>query len=267
MLKDLLKVAKSAAESAAKFIISGDPSSIRKKGRTDLVTNIDTASEDIICNILSKETPEFGILAEEQQKSNVEAEWVWVIDPLDGTTNFVHGYPSYGVSIGCLHNGKPVLGVVAELPAGNMYTAIKGNGAFCNKEPISVSDTGTIENGLFVTGFGYSHDDAWEANMNLFKNFTDQSQGVRRLGAASVDLCHAASGKVDGFWEFDLHPWDTAAGIVIVKESGGMVSQMDNGPFSIFDKNILVSNGILHDTMASQMRPVIEKLRKAGVEI
>ncbi len=267
MLNDLLKVAENAAQAAAKYILAEDLSLIQKKGRTDLVTNIDTASEKIICDILIKETPEFGILAEERSKTNLDAEYIWVIDPLDGTTNFVHGYPSYGVSVGCMQNNKPVLGVVMDLPAVNLYSAVKGNGAYCNEEKISVSDTDSIENGLFVTGFGYDHDEAWEANMNLFKMFTDQSQGVRRLGAASVDLCHVASGKVDGFWEFDLHPWDTAAGFVIVREAGGMVTQMDQSSFSIFDKNILVSNRIMHDAMAVQMSPVLDNLRKSGVNV
>ncbi len=267
MLPDLLKIAELAAQSAAKHILNNDPSTVREKGPTDLVTEIDTKSEDIICEIFEKETPEFGILAEERPGINIDAEWVWVIDPLDGTTNFVHGYPSFGVSIACLNNGYPILGIVVELPVGNVYSATVGNGAFCNGNPIGVSKTNTIENGLFVTGFGYEHDEAWEANMNLFKQFTDQSQGVRRLGAASVDLCHVASGKVDGFWEFDLHPWDTAAGIVIVKEAGGTVSQMDGSPFSIFNRNIVASNKALHNKMTGQTRPVIEKLRLNGIDI
>ena len=267
ILPDLLEIAESAARSAANHILDSDPSSIRKKGRTDLVTAIDTESEEIICGLLMKETTNFGILAEERPEFNTDAEWVWVIDPLDGTTNFVHGYPSFGVSIACMQNGNPMLGVVVELPAENVYSAIKGNGAFRNGDSINVSKTNTIENALFVTGFGYDHDEAWETNMTLFKQFTNQSQGVRRLGAASVDLCHVANGKVDGFWEFDLHPWDTAAGIIIVEEAGGTVSQMDDEPFSIFNRNIVASNGILHNQITVQTRPVLEKLRLKGIDI
>ena len=267
MRKDLLDIAESAAKSAANHIIDNDPSSIRKKGPTNLVTEIDTESEDIICGLLMKETPDFGILAEERPETNIDAECKWIIDPLDGTTNFVHGYPSFGVSIACMQNSNPILGVVVELPAENVYSAMIGNGAYCNGESIRVSKTETIENGLFVTGFGYDHDKAWEANMKLFKHFTDQSQGVRRLGAASVDLCHVASGKVDGFWEFDLHPWDTAAGIVIINEAGGTVSQMDDSPFNIFNRNIVASNGILHNRVTGQTRPVLEKLRFNGIDI
>ena len=134
-----------------------------------------------------------------------------------------------------------------------MYTAIKGEGAFCDDNNISVSTIKELDKSLLVTGFGYQHGESWERNMVLFKRFTDICQGVRRLGAAAVDLCHIASGKVDGFWEFDLHPWDSAAGILIVSEAGGKISKMDGFEYSIYDKEILVSNGLLHDQMIKEM--------------
>ena len=172
---------------------------------------------------------------------------------MDGTTNFVHDYPSFGVSIGLTHNNKPIVGCVIELPANNTYTAISGQGAYCNNESISVSEVNELGNALYVTGFGYKHGELWEQNMVLFKKFTDIGQGVRRLGAASVDFCHIASGKVDGFWEFDLHPWDMAAGILIVEEAGGTVTKMDGSHYSIYDNEILATNGLIHQKMMGQI--------------
>ena len=198
--------------------------------------------------------PDHGFLAEESGSSLPEAEYRWIIDPLDGTTNFVHDYPSFGVSIGILKNEEPIVACVVELPVRNIYTAIKGQGAFCNNVAISVSDVDDLEKSLYVTGFGYEHGERWERNMILFKRFTVIGQGVRRLGAAAVDLCHIASGKVDGFWEFDLHPWDTAAGILIVKEAGGMVTNMDGSTYSIFNNEILATNGLIHQKMVDQLK-------------
>jgi len=149
---------------------------------------------------------------------------------------------------------------VIEISSDTIYTAINKEGAFCNNNPIKVSSENNLQKSLLVTGFGYDHDEKWEANMNLFKSFTDITQGVRRLGAASVDLCHVACGIVDGFWEFDLHPWDTAAGILIVLEAGGMITQMDGKRYDIFQRQILASNGHIHEFMLKNTKPVIDSL-------
>lgn len=251
----ILDVAISAAQGAADIILSASKTSrvADHKGRTDLVTKTDQDSEDYICAQIKKTFPDHGILAEESGSSHSAAEYQWIIDPLDGTTNFVHDYPSFGVSIGVLKNEKPIVGCVIELPVKNIYTAIDGRGTFCNDEPISVSKVNNLEKALYVTGFGYKHGELWERNMVLFKRFTDIGQGVRRLGAAAVDLCHIASGKVDGFWEFDLHPWDTAAGLLIVEEAGGKVTKMDGSTYSIYDNEILATNGIIHQLMIDQI--------------
>lgn len=269
MYSDLLKVAEKIAQEAAEVILvaSEHPKKIGHKGRTDLVTDTDHRSEELICAQIEKEFPEHTILAEERGKSMSDSEWLWVVDPLDGTTNFVHNYPSFAVSIGCLYEQKPVLGVVVELPSNKMYSAVIENGATCNGEKIEVSKVNELSQSLLVTGFGYEHAEIWEANMELFREFTDLTQGVRRLGAASVDLCHVASGKVDGFWEFDLHPWDTAAGIVILQEAGGAVSRMDGGEFSIYDKQFLSSNGILHPQLLGIIGPNIDNLKSQGIEL
>jgi myo-inositol-1(or 4)-monophosphatase len=251
----ILEVAKKASHSSAKIILNAldKPRNVDYKGKSNLVTQTDRKSEQNIKSIISEAFPEHGILGEETGKNKSDSPWLWVIDPLDGTTNFVHGYPSFSVSIGVLHQNKPVVGVVVELPLNRIYYAVQNEGSFCDDNSISVSTNSNLSQSLLVTGFGYEHGDLWKNNMRLFRHFTHITQGVRRLGAASVDLCHVASGKVDGFWEFDLHPWDTAAGILIVKEAGGMVSKMDRNPFSIYDKQILASNGNIHAKMLDEV--------------
>lgn len=256
----LLAVARSIAAEASELIMDGldRPRNIDFKGRTDLVTDIDRESESLIKERIQTAFPEHAILAEEtgRKTGSEDTEYLWVIDPLDGTTNYVHGYPSFAVSIGVLHRGKPVAGVVVEMPAKLTSYAQKGGGAFCDDQPIKVSRTSALSHALLVTGFAYEHGEKWQANMELFKTLTDKTQGVRRLGAAAVDICHVARGVVDGFWEFDLHPWDTAAGVVIAREAGATISRMDGSPFSIHDKQILVTNGKLHDPMLEHLSGV-----------
>ncbi len=240
-----------AATSAADLILSAheQPKVADYKGRADLVTKTDTESEYLICKIIHKEFPAHGILAEESGSSLPKSAIQWIIDPLDGTTNFVHNYPSFAVSIGVYHNHKPMVACVVELPVNRVYTAVKGQGAYCDDSIISVSTVNELEKSLLVTGFGYEHGELWERNMVLFKQFTEMTQGVRRLGAAAVDLCHVACGKVDGFWEYELHPWDTAAGILLVEEAGGKITKMDGSTYSIFDNQILASNSLIHEDM------------------
>jgi myo-inositol-1(or 4)-monophosphatase len=227
------------------------------KGKTDLVTETDLHSEKIIKSIIRASYPDHDLLAEESEKESSESDFLWIIDPLDGTTNFVHGYPSFAVSIGLLFQNKPLIAVVLEMPNTKLYTAIKNEGVWCEGQPFTCSQTDSIEKSLLLTGFGYEHGELWERNMALFKDFTDKSHGVRRLGAAAVDLCHVASGKVDGYWEFDLKPWDSAAGILIAQEAGCVVSQMDGSDYSIYDNNILVANPKIHGEMILEIKKII----------
>jgi len=252
-LNHIHDVAVRGGKSAAELILSAldKPRVPDYKGITDLVTKTDKESEQLICELIHDEFPEHGILAEESESSLPDADYQWIIDPLDGTTNFVHNYPAFAVSIGVYYKNKPMVACIIELPVYNVYTAIKGCGAFCNETPISVSTVDELGKSLLVTGFGYTHDDVWSKNMELYKQFTGLTHGVRRLGAAAVDLCHVASGKVDGFWEFNLHPWDSAAGILIAKEAGATVSKMDSSDYSIFDSELLVSNSLIHKEMSS----------------
>ncbi|MCH7612321.1 MAG: inositol monophosphatase [Candidatus Marinimicrobia bacterium] len=250
-LNHIRDVAVKAGKSAAELILSAKdrPKVAGYKGRANLVTKTDTESEQLICEIIHDEFPDHGILAEESGSSLPESTFQWIIDPLDGTTNFVHNYPSFAISIGVYYHHKAMVGCIIELPANHVYTAVKNQGAYCNDSSISVSTVNELKKSLLVTGFGYEHGELWERNMILFKRFTDMTQGVRRLGAAAVDLCHVASGKVDGFWEFDLHPWDSAAGVLIVEEAGGKITQMDGSAYSIFDNQILASNSLIHEEM------------------
>ncbi len=262
MTNDLLTIAKQAARDAGDIILNAldKPRDPDFKGRTDLVTDIDRESEGVIISNIINEFPDHSILAEESGSNETGSNYQWVIDPLDGTTNFVHGYPSFAVSIGCLKNGIPEIGVVLELPSKRLFTATNGGGAFVDNTPVKVSENSKLDRSLLVTGFGYEHGEKWEANMALFKTFTDITQGVRRLGAASIDLCHLACGIVDGFWEFDLQPWDTAAGILVATEAGGMITQMNGEEYNIFKKQILATNGKIHEAMLAHTSPVVEAL-------
>ncbi|MBL7014286.1 MAG: inositol monophosphatase [Candidatus Marinimicrobia bacterium] len=253
---EILSVAIDAALLAVNIIMPAMDRQIlsEHKGKTDLVTEIDRAAESIIISTIKDHFPSHSILAEESGKQDQLSDVLWVIDPLDGTTNFVHGYPAFAVSIGVLIHGIPTIGVVVEMPTIKLYTAIKGKGAFVEGEPLSVSTTPELIQSLLVTGFGYEHGKNWNTNMDLFKSFTDKTQGVRRLGAAAVDMCHVACGKVDAYWEFDLSPWDSAAGIVIASEAGAKITRMDGGNYSIYDNQILISNGHLHDAMIHEIK-------------
>ena len=248
----MLSVAKAAARDAADLILHAneiDRKTSNKSTITDLVTKTDKNAEQVIKDDILAKFPDHSILAEESGETKSSSEYLWVIDPLDGTTNFVHGLSPYCVSIALLKNNTPLLAVISELPAENLYWAVKGNGAFCNGEKISVSSRKSINDSLLITGFSYQHDSKWETNMKLFKDFTKISHGVRRIGSAAADLCYVASGKADAFWEIGLYPWDSAAGILLVDEAGGKVSRMDGKPYNIFDEQILATNNLIHDEM------------------
>ena len=262
-----LSVAKAAARDASELIMQVqdlDREVSTKSSIADLVTNIDKQSEQTIKEDILTNFPDHGILAEESGKISSDSAYQWVIDPLDGTTNFVHGLAPFCVSIALMKNNEPILGVVSELPAGNLFWAERNEGAYCNAHPIHVSTTRSVTDALLITGFAYEHDSRWVTNMKLFKDFTNISQGVRRLGSAAADLCYVACGKADGFWEIGLHPWDSAAGILLVKESGGKVSRMDGKVFSIHDQQLLATNGHLHQEMPEKTAPATESLARSN---
>ncbi|CDP11230.1 unnamed protein product [Coffea canephora] len=274
--KKLLQVVQTAAETGAKVVMDtvNKPRTIAYKiGLSDLVTDTDKMSEAAILDVVRNNFQDHLILGEEGGLiGDSSSDYLWCIDPLDGTTNFAHGYPSFSVSVAVLFRGKPAAATVVEFVGGPMcwntrtFSAASGEGAFANGEKIHVSQTDKVEKSLLVTGFGYEHDDAWATNIDLFKEFTDVSRGVRRLGAASVDMCHVAFGIAEAYWEYRLKPWDMAAGVLIVEEAGGAVSCMDGGKFSVFDRSVLVSNGVLHAKLLERIGPATERLKNKGID-
>lgn len=266
-IADLVEAVETAARKGAEVILEAvdKPRNISYKGATDLVTDTDRNSELAVLAEIRKRFPDHLLLGEEGGVSgDTSSEYLWCIDPLDGTTNFAHGYPCFATSVAVLFQGRPVAGCVVEFSGGpghwvnRVYTAGAGTGAFCDGKPIHVSTNDKVERSLLVTGFGYEHDEAWATNIELFKHFTDVSRGVRRLGSASVDMCHVAIGMVDAYWEYRLKPWDMAAGVLIAEEAGGVVTRMDGGGFTVFDRSVLVSNFALYSQILEKTGPATE---------
>jgi myo-inositol-1(or 4)-monophosphatase len=227
------------------------------KGRANLVTVADRESEALIVGEIRRAYPDHAILAEESgplERSGTPGRHRWIVDPLDGTTNYAHQYPMYSVSIALEVDGEVLCGAVYDPVREEMFSAARGQGAFLNGEPIHVSGTARLGDALLLTGFPYGIEDRIARAMGLFRAFLLEAQAVRRAGSAALDLCHLAMGRCDGFWELDLHPWDTAAGILIAAEAGGRVSGFEGEPFAIDAREILVSNGCLHDEMIAAIR-------------
>ena len=251
----LLAVALEAADKAASLILKESEKSLEVdfKGVTDLVTQVDVAAEEIIIETVRTHFPEHQFLAEEGGIEQSDSEYLWVIDPLDGTTNFVHGYPLFAVSIALYQENRPLTGVVNHISSGEIYTATAGGGAFCNGKALQVSKTKELTKSLLATGFPYTHDQIWSHNMEHFKLLTDRTQGVRRAGAAALDFCHVARGWLDGFWEYQLGAWDMAAGVLIVEEAGGRVSKMNDESFVLMEREVVASNGLIHQELLEHL--------------
>jgi myo-inositol-1(or 4)-monophosphatase len=221
------------------------PKQISYKGEVDLVTESDKRSEALVVERLRKHFPEHGIVAEEGGGAATVAKYCWHVDPLDGTTNFAHGYPCFAVSIGLAENGRPIVGAVFNPVYDELFTAARGEGAYLNGETIRVSQVEKLEASLVATGFP-THQRKKSANINYYWQFTLRSHGVRRDGAAALDLCAVASGRFDAFWEFGLKSWDTTAGIVIVEEAGGQITDLQGRPYRLGGPSILATNGRVH---------------------
>ncbi len=252
-LRQFLAVATEAAQAGGAILQEfwGKLTSIEEKGRSgDLVTNADRASEAAILEIFARHLPDHAILAEESGRNVIESPYLWAIDPLDGTTNYAHQYPFYAVSIGLLVNGIPSIGVVYAPFLNELYCAATGLGATCNGQPIHVSTTAQLKDSLLVSGFAYDRRDTPDNNYAEFCRLTHLTQGVRRGGSAACDLAFVACGRLDGYWERGLAPWDLAAGVVLVQEAGGQVSAYDGQPFAIESGRILASNGSIHAAMS-----------------
>jgi myo-inositol-1(or 4)-monophosphatase len=226
---------------------------ITNKGELDLVTEADLASERLIIERIKTYHPRHAILAEESgvggaASGDGQDEWRWIIDPLDGTTNYAHGYPCFCVSIGLEHKGRMEVGVVYDPMRDELFTAERGDGASLNGRRIQVSPVDSLAGALLCTGFPYDVRDRSEFARH-FANFIMNAQGVRRDGAAALDLAYVACGRFDGFWEEGLKPWDVAAGSLLVEEAGGRASKYDGAPLSIYTPPMMASNGLLHEEM------------------
>ncbi len=219
---------------------------VREKKLHDLVTSVDEEAERIFVDRLSELLPEAGFIAEEGTRSSQGEEYDWVIDPLDGTTNFVHGIPSYCTSVALLKDRVPVLGVVHEVVHQETFSAVKAEGARMNGDPIAVSPNEEFGDSLIVTGFPGRNFEKMEAYMEVFKELLLKTRGARRLGSAAADLCYVACGRFDVFYEFGLKPWDVAAGELIVEEAGGRVTDFSLGNDALFGREIIASNGKVH---------------------
>jgi myo-inositol-1(or 4)-monophosphatase len=229
-----------------------EPKNIDYKGAIDLVTSVDRQCERRIVEVLRSYFPNHSILAEE------ETDWVgtegshrWIIDPLDGTTNFAHSYPQFCVSIALECDGQVILGLVYDPLREECFKAVKGEGATLNGSAIRISGVRELDKALLATGFPYDQREKADFYLSFFKAFMTRSQGIRRNGSAALDLCYVACGRIDGFWELKLRPWDTAAGALIVEEAGGRLSDLSGNQFSIRGDETLASNGAIHDEMVN----------------
>lgn len=232
---------------------------IEYKGDADLVTAADRASEALIRERVSQQFPSHDVLGEEQGLKDRGSEYRWYVDPLDGTTNFAHGFPVFAVSLGLEHrsNGEEVriAGVVYDPTRDELFIAEKGKGAQLNGKPIHVSKVTQLKECLLATGFP-SHKRHKNPNIFFYHEITLKTHGVRRAGSAALDLCDVACGRFDGFWEFNLNPWDTAAGVLIVEEAGGKVSRFDGSPFELNSRETLASNGSVHDALVREFEDI-----------
>ena len=228
---------------------AGREKGVEFKGHANLVTIADKKSEELIIGGILGRYPSHSILAEESGVTQPGASIQWIIDPVDGTTNYAHGYPFYCVSIAVEENGEVLCGCVYDPVRDEMFSAARGAGAYCNGERLQVSAVDQLSRALLITGFPYNFRERIETVIEQFRKFLVASQAVRRGGSAALDLCYIAAGRLDGFWELYLQPWDTAAGRIILEEAGGRLTDFKGKPFNIYEKEILASNGHIHEEM------------------
>ncbi len=257
----MLYIAIEAAKEAGKFLKKnlGKVRQIDLKSgqERNLVTEIDKKSEELIVNIIKKHYPNHDILAEESgSKHGSKSDYKWIIDPLDGTTNFTHGLPIFCVSIGLERKGEIILGAIYDPNFDELFTAEKGRGAFLNGRRLRVSTTKELKSSLLVTGFPYNINENPDHCIEHFVNFLLNAQAIRRMGSAALDLAYVAAGRYDGFWEVNLNPWDMAAGVLLVKEAGGEITNFTGTDINIYGKQIVASNKSIHKEMLEILKKV-----------
>jgi myo-inositol-1(or 4)-monophosphatase len=249
-MPDYLNAAVEIAKEAGALLeeLSTQPLDINYKRRADLVTVADRRSEALIVGRLRERFPDHAIVAEEGGHHRASSDYCWYVDPLDGTTNYAHGFPVYCVTLGLACRGEVIAGVVFDPTRNDLFTAERGAGAFLNGQRLGVSRTEKLADSLVATGFppfATNHD----LNVQFYFRFTELSHGIRRAGSAALDLCSVAVGRFEGFWELKLNPWDKAAGVLMVTEAGGRVSDVRGGAFNLLGDDVFASNGLVHDQM------------------
>ena len=249
--KKELAVAREATKAAGEVLsrMYGQVSHIVKKGDIDLVTEADLEAEKVILEILHHNFPQDNILSEEIGKFEGVSNRTWLVDPLDGTTNFAHGFPFFSISIAFEIEKEIVLGIVYNPYMGEHFEAEKGMGSRLNEKPVQVSKTKHLGDSLLGTGFPYSIHEEPQRTMELLGKIVVIAQGIRRPGSAAIDLCYVAAGRLDGFWEQGLQPWDTAAGTIILSEAGGKLTTFEGKPYSPYCKSVVAANPFIHDEM------------------
>ncbi|MBK8945277.1 MAG: inositol monophosphatase [Ignavibacteriae bacterium] len=253
MLQKIIDISKEAGE----IIRNGYRKNISIEFKTDasnIVTNIDKSAEKIITDFIMKEFPTHSIIAEESGLTTKNSEYQWVIDPLDGTTNFAHGLPLFSVSIGVQKNDETFYGVIYDVMRDTIFAAEKGSGTFENDKKISVSKNDNLAESLLVTGFSYDIKNNYLEEVNYFAQFLTKVRAIRRLGSAAIDFCFVANGIFDGFWEANLKAWDVCAGLLIVEEAGGKISDYNGNLVNINSPNFLATNGKVHSKMVEILK-------------
>jgi myo-inositol-1(or 4)-monophosphatase len=252
---DSLKIVEAIVRQAGAILLEGygNVHHIQQKGVIDLVTEFDKRSEELIISSIQQKFPDYAILAEESGHHYTISDYQWVIDPLDGTTNFAHGIPIFSVSIGLLKNNSPVLGVVYDPLRNEMFSAELGRGATLNNHPIYISSRTELGQAVISTGFPYDVRTNPQNNFAQFVQFQLRTQAVRHLGSAALDCAWTAMGRLDGYWEFGVKPWDIVAGALIVREAGGRVTTAGGDENFLANETILVSNSLLHEQMLQNL--------------
>ena len=260
-LEQFAHVARAAVDDASQRLREafGAPTPIEYKGAVDLVTAVDREVETLVAGALHAAFPDHLVVGEEASSGRPPArpragQYAWYLDPLDGTTNFAHRHPHFAVSLGLALDGALLLGLVADPLRGELFAAVHGQGATLNGESIRVSHTAELDHALLATGLPYDRREHPDRYLGVIRAFVLSAQGIRRAGSAALDLCYLACGRFDGYWEWGLSPWDTAAGALIVREAGGVVTDFGGGPFDPYGRQLLASNGAVHAAMARLLR-------------
>ena len=233
---------------------------VSSKQASDYVTSVDRSAEEIIIHMIRKNFPDHIIHAEESGKDTGTGEYRWIIDPLDGTTNYIHGYPQFSVSIGLEHEGEVILGVIFDPLKDELFTAIHGCGAFLNGKTLSISSVTTLEDSLLSTGFPFRNKEIIGPYLDLFRNLFSRISDMRRAGSAALDLAYVAAGRCDGFFEIGLSPWDIAAGSILIREAGGIISDFSGGKDFLITGNVVAGNPTIHTAVLKEVREIFREI-------